>query len=31
MVHQTAPGAIMAAIDEAAAARREIDLLPRAA
>jgi len=31
MIHQTAPGAIMAAIDEAAAARREIDVLPRAA
>jgi len=31
MVHQTAPGAVMAAIDEAAAAPREIDLLPRAA
>jgi pimeloyl-ACP methyl ester carboxylesterase len=31
MVHQTAPAAIMAAIDEAAAAGREAEALPRAA
>jgi pimeloyl-ACP methyl ester carboxylesterase len=31
MVHQTAPGAVMAAIDEAAAAGREKEVLPRAA
>jgi pimeloyl-ACP methyl ester carboxylesterase len=31
MVHQSAPGAIMAAIDEAAAAGREAEALPRAA
>jgi pimeloyl-ACP methyl ester carboxylesterase len=31
MVHQTAPAAIMAAIDEAAAAGREAEVLPRAA
>jgi pimeloyl-ACP methyl ester carboxylesterase len=31
MVHQTAPGAVMAAIDEAAAAGREKEGLPRAA
>jgi pimeloyl-ACP methyl ester carboxylesterase len=31
MLHQTAPGAVMAAIDEAAAAAREAEALPRAA
>ncbi|MEA2759842.1 MAG: hypothetical protein QOH65_2455 [Methylobacteriaceae bacterium] len=31
MVHQSAPGAVMAAIDEAAAAGREAEALPRAA
>jgi pimeloyl-ACP methyl ester carboxylesterase len=31
MVHQTAPGALMAAIDEAAAAVRQSEALPRAA